>query len=77
MMDNLRKDDKINSYNIFREGISIIGWKPENVQFNMMIVAEGKYTKQIDGSIDYEYNDKANANNPVIQYFINKYPPSV
>lgn len=73
-LKRLFKKDVLNSFNILRSDIFDITWQPLST-YNLITVMEGKSVVNPDGSISYEYKEKASGANPVTQYFINKYSP--
>ncbi len=70
------KKDVLNGQNIFRIERPEIGWFPAQT-FGAIITQEGVVKTEADGgeNIGYSYTGVATGNNPVLKYFIEKYPP--
>lgn len=59
---------------VFRLEKHEIIWFPKG-EFNMVLVQEGTYSKT-ETDVDYAYKKEASLENPVTQYFLEKYPPT-
>jgi hypothetical protein len=74
--EKFSKPDILSGYNVFRIERHEVGWKPLR-DFDTVITQEGQWKIGVDGSESFSYREIATGNNPVTQYFLAEFPPTI
>jgi len=73
LLKEMGESEKLGDYDVIRIEGHELGWYPVKT-FDVIVTAEGTW-KNHEGGVGYSYDNLATGSNPVLQYFINKYPP--
>jgi len=69
------KKEKLGTFSVFHWEPHEIGWFPSS-SFNLINIQEGTWELDGSGGENYRYLLPADGNNPVLQYYLQKYPPA-